>query len=272
MFDHSALKAHPSRQCLQQAFIDSVFTNLLANGLGFFFLVGSFHGQVGHHGLFPILVDHVPTDVRCHRAPGTEALRANPIRKAMASQRGFHVGLNALDFSHGLVVGHRRAVRVAATTNDDGEAVAAVIAKADFLMGATEHFNLHVGQLNVGHLVHGGVDDEQLRGHGALVFRTGKEHAIAGNAEFCRELVAKPVGLPVGQRDFRHGESAAVVEVNGGGNLFHTEVGHPGFDDATDAFVRCSVPLQANGLCDGVGHGNDLCFKAMRCRIRRPCR
>ena len=60
----------------------------------------------------------------------------------------------------------------------------------------------------------------------ALVFGTGKEHAIAGNAEFCRELVAKPVGLPVGQRDFRHGESAAVVKVNGGGNLFHTEVGH----------------------------------------------
>ena len=177
-----------------------------------------------------------------------------------------------LDFGHGLIVGHRRAVRVAATTNDDGEAVAAVIAKADFLMGATEHFDLHVGQLNVSHLVHGGVDDEQLRGHGALVLGTGKEHAIAGNAEFCRELVAKPVGLPVGQRDFRHGESAAVVEVNGGGNLFHTEVGHPGFDDATDAFVRCSVPLQANGLCDGVGHGNDLCFKAMRCRIRRPCR
>ena len=132
MFDHSALKAHPSRQCLQQAFIDPVFTNLLADRLGFFFLVGSFHGQVGHHGLFPIFVDHVATDVRCHRTAGTEALRANPIRKAMASQRGFHVGLNALDFSHGLVFGHRRAVRVAATTNDDGEAVAAVIAKADF--------------------------------------------------------------------------------------------------------------------------------------------
>ena len=170
MFDHSALKAHPSRECFQQAFVDSVFTNLLANPLGFFFLVGPFHGQVGHHGLFPIFVDHVPTDVRCYRAPGTEALRANPIRKAMAPQRGFHVGLNALDFSHGFVVGHRRAVGVAATTNDDGEAVAAVVAKADFLMGAAEHFDLHVGQFNVGHLVHGGVDDKQLRCHGACLW------------------------------------------------------------------------------------------------------
>ena len=64
-------------------------------------------------------------------------------------------------------------------------------------------------------------------------------------------MVAKPVGLPVREGDFGHGKSSTVVQMNRCGNFFHTEIGDPGFDDSTNAFVFSSIPLQANGLAMG---------------------
>ncbi len=63
MFDHAPFKAHPTRQILQQGFVNSLLTDLLTDGLSLLFFVGPLHREVGHDGLFPIFVDHVATNL-----------------------------------------------------------------------------------------------------------------------------------------------------------------------------------------------------------------
>ena len=258
MLNHPSLKSHPTGEVFEYCLVDAVFADALANSLGFLAFVGSLHGQVGHDGIFPVFVNHMTTNMGRYGATGTEPLRANPIGESMTAKSGLHVVLNAVDLIHGLIIGHRCAVRVATTTHHDGEAITSVITKADFLMGSTEDLNFHVREFKFCHLVHGRIDDKELGGHGSLVLGPCEKDPVARNAEFCRKLVAKAICFPICQGDFGHGEATTVIEMDGRGHLFYTEVRYPRLNSATDAVVGSGIPLQADGLSDGVGHGNDL--------------
>ena len=150
-----------------------------------------------------------------------------------------------------------------ATSHDNGEPVTSVVAKPDFLMRSSEDLNLYIGKFDFGHFVHWRIDDEELGRDRPLVFGARKKDAVARDAKFGGELVAEAIRFPVREGDFGDGEPTSVVKVDGGGHLFDAEVCDTGFDAPPNALVFGCIPLQADGLCDGVGHGNDLCLQRL---------
>ena len=101
-------------------------------------------------------------------------------------------------------------------TNNDGEAVASVVPKTNFLVSPSEHFNLDIWHLDFRNFTLGCIDDKQLLGHRSLVFGSSEEDSVPWDLQGLRKVVAKPVGFPIGEGDFCNGESTFVVHVNGG--------------------------------------------------------
>ena len=192
-----------------------------------------------------------------HRATGAEALWADPIWKAFGSQGLFKHGVNALDFCHGLLVAHWTPVRVCAAPHRDREPVPSVVAEADFLVGAPQHLNVNVRQLNTADLVGRCVNDEELAGDGALVLGAGEENALLGNAKGLGQSGDEAVGLPVAKGDARDRESTSLIHAEFGGEFLNTEIFDPGFDQAANAACIGGVTGQANGFgmgLSGSGH------------------
>ena len=103
-----------------------------------------------------------------------------------------------------------------AATNDDGEAIASVVSKTNFLVGPTKHFNFDIWHLDFRNFTLGCIDDKQLLGHSSLVLCPCKENSIAWDLQGLRKVIAEPVGFPIGKCDFGNGEPTFVVHVDGG--------------------------------------------------------
>ena len=221
MLNHSSFEPHPSGQRGQKFLADPVFTDLFSNGVGLAFLVRSLHGEVGHHRLFPIFVDHMTSDMGRDGATRAKPLRTNPVRKSVRTQRRFHVGLDVVNLFHGLVVGHGRTIGVAATSHDDRKPIAAMVSETDFLMGSAKHFNLHIREVDLDTLFIGASMTKSCDVNGSLVLGASEENTVSWDFQFGRQLIAKSVGLPVGQGDFCDGESTPIVKVHLSGDFFH---------------------------------------------------
>ena len=252
MFDHPAFKTHPAGEHVQHRGLNTVLSDVGPDLARRLFLVFTFHGKVGHDRFFPTAMNHMVANDGGDRAAGAEPLWSDPVWEVPLAEGVSHVAHDALHFIKGLVVGQRRSRLVAATPDHDREPVTTVVSKPNFLMGPSEDFNLHIGQFDTCHFVHGCVDHKQLAGDGPLVFGSGEEDSIFGDVEFLAQLVAETVGFPVGQRDLGHREPAAVVEVNGRCDFLHTEIGHTSLDSATNAVGARGVAKQTDGLGQGV--------------------
>ena len=254
---HAALEIHPVRTRFDDLLGDALLSHARTEGGHVRRFSRSGHGKVGHHGVLEAPGDDVPADFCRHWAAGAKALWADPIWKAFGPQGLFEHGVNALDFCHGFLVAHWTPVRVCASAHRDREPVASVITETDFLVGASQHLDVNVRQLNTTDLVGGCVNDEELAGDGALVLGAGEENALLGNAKGLGQSGDEAVGLPVAKGDARDGESTTLIHAEFGGEFLNTEIFDPGFHQAANAACIGGVTRQANGFgmgLSGSGH------------------